>query len=72
MKALDTTALVLVVVGGLNWLLIGLFEMDLVSSVFGEGSGLARAVFVLVGLAALWMLWGLLMNKSSHHTEATV
>lgn len=66
MKALDTTALVLVIVGGLNWLLIGLFEMDLVSQVFGEGSTLARIVFVLVGLSALWVLWGMLMKKPTH------
>lgn len=72
MKALDMTALVLVIVGGLNWLFVGLFEMDLVTSVFGEGSTLTRVVYVLVGLAALWMLWGLVMNKSSNHTEATV
>ena len=72
MKALDMTALVLVIVGGLNWLFVGLFEMDLVTSVFGEGSTLTKVVYVLVGLAALWMLWGLVMNKSSHHTDATV
>ena len=70
MKALNTTALVLVIVGGLNWLLVGLFEMDLVASVLGEGSVVARVVYVLVGLAALWMLWGALMNKSQH-VEAT-
>lgn len=69
MKALDTTALVLVIVGGLNWLLVGLFEMDLVASVLGEGSVAAKVVYVLVGLAALWMLWGALTNKS--HVEAT-
>jgi len=64
MKALDMTALVLVIVGGLNWLLVGLFEMDLVASVLGEGSVASRVVYVLVGVAALWMLWGALMNKS--------
>lgn len=70
MKALETTALVLVIVGGLNWLLIGLFEMDLVSQLFGEGSTLARIVFVLVGLSALWMLWGMLMKKPTHAEAA--
>ena len=70
MKSLDTVALVLVIVGGLNWLLVGLFEYDLVAALLGEGSVLARTVYVLVGLAALWMLWGLLMNRSRRTVEA--
>lgn len=65
MKSLDTVALVLVIVGGLNWLLIGLFEYDLVAAVLGEGSVLAKIVYVLVGLSALWMLWNLLARRSA-------
>lgn len=64
MKTVDTVALVLVLVGGLNWLLVGLFEYNLVAEVLGAGSGLERAVYVLVGLGALWMLWNLAMNRS--------
>jgi uncharacterized membrane protein YuzA (DUF378 family) len=63
MKSLDTVALVLVIVGGLNWLLVGLFEYDLVAALLGEGSVLAKVVYVLVGLSALWMLWGLLAKR---------
>jgi len=55
-KALSTTALVLVIIGGLNWGLVGLFDYNLVDSLFGEGSALARTVYVLVGLAALYSI----------------
>lgn len=55
MKALSIVALVLVVVGGLNWGLVGAFDFNLVTAIFGEGSFLARTVFALVGLSALWV-----------------
>ncbi|CAM4150203.1 DUF378 domain-containing protein [Phocicoccus pinnipedialis] len=57
MKILDSTALILLVVGGLNWLLVGLFEFDLVATIFGgQDSILAKIVYVLVGLSALYCL----------------
>jgi len=55
-KALSTTALVLIIIGGLNWGLVGLFDYNLVDSLLGEGSALARTVYVLVGLAALYSI----------------
>jgi uncharacterized membrane protein YuzA (DUF378 family) len=64
MKVLDTVALVLVIVGGLNWLLVGLFELDVVATLFGADSLLAKVVYVLVGLAALWMLWDWVARRS--------
>jgi uncharacterized membrane protein YuzA (DUF378 family) len=54
MKALNVTTLILVIVGGLNWGLVGAFDFDLVATLFGEGSALSRIVYVLVGLSALW------------------
>jgi hypothetical protein len=51
---LDFVALVLIVVGGLNWGLVGLFKFDLVAAIFGGGSVLARIVYVLVGVAAVY------------------
>lgn len=54
MKTVTAIALVLLIVGGLNWGLVGLFDYNLVDSLFGEGSVVARVVYVLVGLAALW------------------
>ena len=56
MKLLNIVTLALVIVGGLNWGLVGLLGFDLVSAIFGAGSLLARLVYVLVGLSALWQL----------------
>ncbi len=57
MNALDTLAYMLVVVGGLNWGLVGFFDYNLVDKVFGVGSGASRVVYALVGLAALYMVF---------------
>ena len=57
MKALNYIALVLVVIGALNWALVGLFEFDLVGAMFGGmTSMLSRIIFTLVGIAGLWAL----------------
>ena len=55
MKGLNGIALLLVVVGGLNWGLVGLMQLDLVASVLGAGSMLTNLVYDLVGLAALYV-----------------
>ncbi|RZL33547.1 MAG: DUF378 domain-containing protein [Rubrivivax sp.] len=54
--ALDWVALVLMIVGGLNWGLVGLFQFDLVAAIFGTMTGAARAVYTLVGIAAVYGL----------------
>jgi uncharacterized membrane protein YuzA (DUF378 family) len=56
MRAVTTITLVLLIVGGLNWGLVGLFGFDLVAAIFGEMSLLSRIVYSLVGLSALWQL----------------
>ena len=56
MKALHSIAIVLLVVGGLNWLLVGAFDFDLVAAIFGDMSAATRVVYVLVGLAAIYAL----------------
>lgn len=56
MKGLDITALLLVIIGAVNWGLIGFFRYDLVSSLFGTGTALTRIIFALVGLAGLYSL----------------
>ncbi len=53
LSALDWIALILVIVGGLNWGLVGLFDFNLVTTIFGDSSTLARIVYVLVGLGAI-------------------
>ncbi len=58
MKTLDILAVVLLVVGGLNWGLVGIAHFDLVATVFGmkfgETSALSSVVYILVGLSALY------------------
>lgn len=49
-------ALIVLAIGGLNWLLVGAFNFDLVAAIFGEMSPATRVVYVLVGIAALWVL----------------
>lgn len=56
MKALNLITLVLVIVGGLNWGLVGLIGFDLVAAVLGDGSVLSRIVYTLVGVSAVWQL----------------
>ena len=56
MKILNLLALTLVIIGAINWLLIGLFQFNLVDSIFGELSIISRIVYTLVGIAGLWAL----------------
>jgi uncharacterized protein len=53
----DWIALVLVIVGGLNWGFVGLFQLDLVKTIFGSIPFLQNAVYVLVGLSAAYMIY---------------
>jgi uncharacterized protein len=57
-KALNLIALALIIIGGINWGLVGLFQFDLVAAIFGgQDATLARIVYVLVGLAALYAIY---------------
>lgn len=56
MKALHSVSFVLLVIGGLNWLLVG-FGWNLVDAIFGEGSTLSRIIYIIVGLATLVILF---------------
>ncbi len=57
MNAIDWIAMVLLIIGGINWGLIGLFDVDLVASLFGDMTPLSRLVYVLVGLSALYSIY---------------
>ncbi|MBN2477749.1 DUF378 domain-containing protein [Candidatus Micrarchaeota archaeon] len=57
MKTLDWIALALVIIGGLNWGLVGLLNMDLVQLLFGSIPILAQIIYILVGLSALYMIY---------------
>ena len=56
MKILDYAALTLVIVGAINWGLIGFFEFDLVRVLFGDMSLISRIVYALVGLCGLYLI----------------
>jgi uncharacterized membrane protein YuzA (DUF378 family) len=57
MKAMDVVVAVLLVVGGLNWGLVGLFQFDLVAAIFGgQASVLSRIVYTLVGVCAVYQV----------------
>lgn len=55
LSTLDWVAVVLLVVGGLNWGLVGLFGFDLVAAIFGDMSVLSRIVYVVVGASAVYV-----------------
>jgi len=57
LSAVDWVALVLVIIGGLNWGLVGVLNFNLVVAIFGEASMLTRLVYALVGLSALYMIY---------------
>ena len=54
MKIIDKIALVLIIIGAVNWGLIGLFKFDLVATIFGNMTLLSRIVYSLVGVSGLW------------------
>ncbi|MDQ2632236.1 MAG: DUF378 domain-containing protein [Pseudomonadota bacterium] len=70
MKALNIITLLLAIVGGLNWGLVGLFDFDLVAAILGTGSVLSRLVYVLVGISAAWQLMPLSAAMSSGEVAA--
>ena len=59
MKALNVITLILIVIGGINWGLVGLFDWNLVAAIFGFSPILLKIVYILVGLSGLWQIWPL-------------
>lgn len=68
MKSMDVAAAVLLVVGGLNWGLVGALQFDLVAALFGSISMLSRTVYLLVGIAALYqaLQWRGIQRRWNH------
>lgn len=56
MKVINGIALTLVIIGAINWLLVGLFEFNLVDMIFGTLSLLSKIIYILVGVAGLWSI----------------
>lgn len=54
MKIIDKIALLLTIIGAINWGLVGLFNFNLVDTIFGTASLISRIIYVLVGISGLW------------------
>lgn len=72
MRGLYKTAVVLVIIGGLNWGLVGFFDWNLVDAIFGEGSALSRIIYAIVGLAAVYMIIARLMRPAQPAMKKTM
>lgn len=68
MKTLNTLTLILIIIGGLNWGLVGLAKFDLVATIFGAGSVLSNIVYILVGTSALVQIVRLVAPTRSPET----
>lgn len=64
MKSLNMIALVLLVVGGLNWGLVGLFSFDLVAAIFGTASLISNIIYILVGISAVYVAVAVLPKEA--------
>jgi len=65
MRAINVITLILLIVGGLNWGLVGLFGFDLVAALFGPMSAVSRIVYALVGVSALVQIIALVRGQAS-------
>lgn len=75
LKGIDVVVWTLLVIGGLNWGLVGVFDFNLVARVFGEMSVISRIVYILIGVSALydiiavkaiWKRWGMHFGRPAH------
>ena len=68
-KGLDYTALTLVIIGAVNWGLIGIFKLDLVNLIFGNMTWMSRAIYTLIGISGLYLLslYGRVMDFESEN-----
>jgi len=72
MHTINILSLLLLIIGGINWLLVGLAQVDLVAELFGgEDAAASRLVYVLVGLSALWQLipWMRAFSEGEVHAQ---
>lgn len=70
MKTINKLALFIIIVGAINWFSIGIFQYDIVASIFGgQGAIVSRIVYSLVGIAGVWAI-SLLFNDKSNLTSS--
>lgn len=62
MKAWKIVGYILLIIGGLNWGLVGIFDYNLVDTLFGVGSGISRTIYALVGITALIMILAMMFK----------
>jgi uncharacterized membrane protein YuzA (DUF378 family) len=70
MKAINLVTLLLIIVGGINWGLVGLLDFNLVAAIFGSGTTLTRLVYILVGVSAVYQLIPFFRAMSAGETHA--
>lgn len=69
MKALNIVTLILIIIGGINWGLVGIADFNLVAAIFGPLSVLSRIIYILVGLSAIWQI--IVLVRASETNEVT-
>jgi uncharacterized membrane protein YuzA (DUF378 family) len=72
MKGIDMISIILIIVGGLNWGLVGIFSFDLVAAIFGNMSFISRIVYILVAASALYQIfqWKAMQGRWGMHKAA--
>lgn len=68
-KILDGTALTIVIIGAINWLLIGIFRFDLVAFIFGNMSWFSRIVYAIVGICGVYLI-SFYLHLSEHSEKS--
>lgn len=73
LNVIDWIAWILVIIGALNWGLVGIFNWNLVNAIFGDMSVLSRIIYSLVGISGLWMIYtGAKCCRKEQKTSASV
>lgn len=73
MKIIDRIALILAIIGGINWGAIGIFQFDIVAWLFGgQDAILSRVIYTLVCIAAIWCISLLFRNSEAREIDATM
>ncbi len=71
MKTLNIIAMILMIVGGINWGLVGLFDWNLVAAIFGADTWFTNLIYIIVGVAALWGIYMLApLARGTERVEA--
>ena len=72
MMLMDKISLALLIIGGLNWGSVGLFDFDIVAWIFGSSNAIgARIVYTLVGLSAIWLIIVACLNRGKINVDPT-